>query len=471
MSEIIMPKMGDAMTEGKVIRWYKQAGDPVKKGEPVLEIETDKVNLDLEAEADGTLSDHAVSEGTVVPVGGTLATILGPGQKAAAPKPDELKSEPQANEERSSQETTPRKKEGESPKGEPSRKEETPQRRAVDKKDSIKRTTGEYGEAIEMKAPRIDRTGAAPPAASAIPSPQDGEERRRSSPLARKMARELGVSLEAVEGSGPHGRIVASDIRNASSGAAPVAAAAGSQGSAPRSSAPSLGPAPALEEKSIPLTAMRRTIARRLAESTGPIPHFYLTVDYDVTNLLSLRQQLIDISGAKISLNDFVVRAAALALRHHPSVNASWGEEAITQHGEVHVGIAVATPDGLITPVIRNADQKSVPQIADEVRTLAGKAKNRKLMPSDYQGSTFTISNLGAWGIEEFTAIINPPNAAILAIGAAEARAVVIDRQVVIRDRMKVTMSCDHRVVDGALGAEYLKTLRSYIEQPLRLIV
>jgi pyruvate dehydrogenase E2 component (dihydrolipoamide acetyltransferase) len=226
-----------------------------------------------------------------------------------------------------------------------------------------------------------------------------------------------------------------------------------------------------LETKQIPLSAMRRTIAKRLAESTGPIPHFYLTVDYDVTNLLSVRQQMMDIDEAKLSVNDFVIRAAALALRHHPNVNASWGDEAITQHGEVHVGVAVATPEGLITPVIRNADQKSVPDIAQEVRALAEKAKNRKLLPSEYQGSTFTISNLGAWGIEEFTAIINPPNSAILAIGAAEARPVVIDGQVVVRSRMKVTMSCDHRVVDGAAGAEYLKTLRQYIEQPLRLVI
>jgi pyruvate dehydrogenase E2 component (dihydrolipoamide acetyltransferase) len=173
----------------------------------------------------------------------------------------------------------------------------------------------------------------------------------------------------------------------------------------------------------------------------------------------------------KTSVNDYVVRAAALALRHHPNVNASFGEEAIAQHGEIHIGIAVSTPEGLITPVVRNADQKSIVEISNDVRALADKAKNRKLKPDEYQGSTFTISNLGAWGIEEFTAIINPPNAAILAIGAAAARPVVIDRQVVIRDRMKVTMSCDHRVVDGAAGADYLRTLRQYIEQPVRLIL
>ena len=317
--------------------------------------------------------------------------------------------------------------------------------------------SAEYGEAIDSKRPRIDPTFAA-----SRTTPATGDNgRRRSSPLARKMARELGVSIEQVQGSGPGGRIIANDIKNFK----PASAAP------QKAKAPSLPPLQQLETKEIPLTAMRRTIAKRLAESTGPIPHFYLTAEYDVTNLLSLREQVNEISGIKTSVNDFIVRAAALALRHHPSVNASWGDEAITQHGEIHIGIAVSTPEGLITPVVRNADQKSVTDIANEVRSLADKAKNRKLTPNDYQGSTFTISNLGAWGIEQFTAIINPPNVAILAIGAASAQPVVIDRQVVIRDRMKVTMSCDHRVVDGALGAEYLRTLRSYIEQPVRLVL
>jgi len=432
MADIIMPKMGDAMTEGKVVRWYKKSGDVVKKGEPLLEIETDKVNLDLEAEQDGTLGNMAAEAGQMVEVGGVLATILGAGEKAAPAPPV---SEPEA--------ASPPK--------------DAPARRAIDKKDSIKKTTGEYAEAIDMKAPRIDRTASTSTAAA----PQDEGERRRSSPLARKMAREMGVSLEQVQGSGPSGRIVASDIKNFQP-AAPAPQ---------KSKAPALPPIVKLETKQIPLSAMRRTIAKRLAESTGPIPHFYLTVDYDVTNLLSLREQLNEIEGIKTSVNDFVVRAAALALRHHPNVNASWGDEAITQHGEIHIGIAVSTPEGLITPVVRNADQKSVSDIASEVRSLADKAKNRKLTPNEYQGATFTISNLGAWGIEQFTAIINPPNVAILAIGAASAQPVVVDHQVVIRDRMKVTMSCDHRVVDGALGAEYLRTLRSYLEQPVRLVL
>jgi len=270
------------------------------------------------------------------------------------------------------------------------------------------------------------------------------------------MAREMGVSLDAIQGSGPSGRIVARDIK-------------GAQVEDGRSRLSGQAGLPVLHDEQVPLSTMRRTIAKRLAESTGPIPHFYLTVDYDVTNLMTLRQQMNEI--VKISVNDFIIKAAALALRHHPNVNASWGDDAIAQHGQIHIGVAVSTPEGLITPVVRNADQKSVGDIATEVRALAEKAKNRKLRPEEYQGSTFTISNLGAWGIEEFTAIINPPNVAILAIGAAAPQPVVIDRQVVVRDRMKVTMSCDHRVVDGAAGAEYLRTLRQYVEQPVRLLL
>ncbi|HEX3109207.1 MAG TPA: dihydrolipoamide acetyltransferase family protein [Thermoanaerobaculia bacterium] len=420
MPEIIMPKVGDAMTEGKVVRWYKQAGDKVSKGEPVLEIETDKVNLDLEAEADGTLGDVRAKDGQMVPVGETLAQILAPGEKPAE------------------------------------------SRRATDKKDSIKHTTGEYQEAIEQKGPRRDKSQAVP-AQNVIAIPVAGGQRRRSSPLARRMALDLGVPLESLQGSGPQGRIIAKDVENAQN--------VGRNSARPATAIGRAEARPTLESKSIPLSAMRRTIAKRLAESTGPIPHFYLTVDYDVTQLVSMRQQLADIEASKVSLNDFIIRAVALALRHHPNVNASWGEDAIEQHGEVHVGVAVATPEGLITPVIRNADEKSVSDIAKEVRVLADKAKNRKLLPNDYQGSTFTISNLGAWGIEEFTAIINPPNSAIVAIGAAESRPVVVNGQIVVRDRMKVTMSCDHRVIDGALGADFLKTLRQYVEQPLRLMI
>ncbi|HEY0140889.1 MAG TPA: dihydrolipoamide acetyltransferase family protein [Thermoanaerobaculia bacterium] len=466
MAEIIMPKVGDAMSEGKVVRWYKKAGDAVKRGEPVLEIETDKVNLDLEAEADGTLGDLKAEEGQMVPVGEVVARILAEGEKEApAEKPAEKKPA-----EKPAEQTAEEK-----PADDPQ------QRRGTDKKDSVKHTTGEYAEAIEHKGLRRDKTRDVAESTEAT-QPSD---RRRSSPLARKMAQELGVSLEDVQGSGPRGRIVADDVKNAQGkGTQQPAAAAAPEPAAPQQQkqgapqqqrsiqAPQSAGASTLQQTQIPLSAMRRTIAKRLAESTGPIPHFYLTADYDVTQLMAARQQLLEITSAKISLNDFIIRAVALALRQHPFVNASWGDEAITQHGEIHVGVAVATSEGLITPVIRNADEKSVLDIAIEVRALAEKAKNRRLKPEEYQGSTFTISNLGAWGIEEFTAIINPPNAAILAIGTAEARPIVdANRQIIIRDRMKVTMSCDHRIIDGAVGAEYLKTLRQYIEQPLRLLV
>jgi len=455
MAEIFMPKMGDAMTEGKVIRWYKKAGDSVKKGEPVLEIETDKVNLDLEAEEDGVLEEITVAEGTMAPVGGHLANIGAGGEAATSKKPAAAK--------------VAEKKEVPDP------GKEDPGNKAAEAAPVEGKSGG--GKWSGPAAPESkEKPSAGEEATSDQSAPDQGGERRRSSPLARRMARELGLRIESVQGSGPSGRIVASDVKRMQSAApAPAAPQSASGSSQPASAgrkpeARFVAAAP-LEDQKVPLTAMRRTIAKRLSESTGPIPHFYLTADYDVTTLLALRDQLGEIAGSKPSVNDFIVRAAALALRHHPYVNASFTEEAIQLHGQVHIGIAVSTPDGLLTPVVRNADQKSVAEIAADVRSLAEKARNRKLKPDEYQGSTITISNLGAWGIEEFTAIINPPNVAILAIGAAAPRTVVIDRQVAIRDRMKVTMSCDHRVVDGALGAEYLKTLRQYIEQPLRLIL
>jgi pyruvate dehydrogenase E2 component (dihydrolipoamide acetyltransferase) len=413
MGEIIMPKMGDAMTEGRVVRWHKKAGDTVARGEPVLEIETDKVNLDLEAEEAGVLDNIAFENGAVAPVGAVLATVGLPGAKR-----------------------------------------------------------------VEKPAPAVAAATVTPPSAPAPAKKPSGEvsvhekktaeqqipagiaARRRSSPLARKIAARKGLDLARIVGSGPGGRIVAADVENARQEPR-VAAPAPASGAA----------LPVLEAKVVPLTAMRRTIAKRLAESIGPVPHFFLTVDLDVTKLLQQREQVIEITGVKASVNDFVVRAVALALRSHPLVNASFGAEAITLHGEVHVGVAVATPEGLLTPVIRNADRKSVTEIATEVRALAEKARLRKLLPDEYQGSTFTISNLGMFGIEEFTAIINPPNAAILAVGAAAQRPVVEAGQVVVRDRMKVTMSCDHRVVDGAVGADFLRTLRQYVEQPLRLLI
>ncbi|HSN69298.1 MAG TPA: dihydrolipoamide acetyltransferase family protein, partial [Thermoanaerobaculia bacterium] len=335
MSEIIMPKMGDAMTEGKVIRWYKKAGDPVKKGEPLLEIETDKVNLDLEAEEDGVLGEIVVGEGAMAEVGSTLATIGGEGAAPAKPK------------------------------------EAAPKPAAIAEPKAEAKKAGPAPEPPAAKEPQ-----------KAAPAPKEDADRRvRSSPLARRVAKELGVDIGGISGSGPQGRVVAEDIRKASGGAQRGPAAAGDRGAVAK---PALAPPAGLETKSIPLSAMRKTIAKRLAESLGPIPHFFLTIDVDVTELTRMREQIAEIAGTKVSLNDFIVRAAALALHHHPLVNASFTEAAIEQHGEAHIGIAVSTPEGLITPVVRNADRKSVVDIAAEVRDLAGRARNRKLRPDEY---------------------------------------------------------------------------------------
>jgi pyruvate dehydrogenase E2 component (dihydrolipoamide acetyltransferase) len=422
MAEIIMPKMGDAMTEGRVVKWYKKKGDKVSTGEPLLEIETDKVNLDLEAEDDGVLEAIDVEAGEMVPVGTTLA-VIGSGDGKAASTRKASKKEPEQ-----------KKAPVSSPKAASGKK----------KSDSVhERKTAEQ----------------------AVPVP-DG--RPRSSPLARKVAERLEVSLNDIVGSGPRGRIVAADVQRA---AREIQSGPPAPAPVRTTTRPEMPTAVPLEEKVIPLTAMRRTIAKRLSESIGPVPHFFLTIECDVSSLLELREQLIEISGSKVSVNDFVVRAVSLAIHHHPYVNASFGEDEIAYHGAVHVGIAVATEEGLITPIVRDADRKSVVEIAGEVRDLAGRARSRKLKPEDYQGSTFTISNLGMYGIEEFTAIINPPNAAILAVSAAIAKPVVEDGAIVVRDRMKVTLSCDHRVIDGAAGAEFLRTLKQYLEQPLRLLM
>ena len=463
MSEIIMPKMGDAMTEGKVVRWYKQPGDKVSKGEPVLEIETDKVNLDLEAEADGVLGEHAVAEGATAQVGEILA-MIDDGRTArkskSASAPDDVGAKADREETPDESKKPKTKSEGQPPKSAPQPEAKRP-------------------EASEDEEQSVDEEPAEKKPSKPAGSRQEsggGDRRIPSSPLARRMASELGIDLGGVTGTGPNGRVIAADVEAASKSApasASKTAASDRKPTGDPKSAPSPVPAPAVELSSqeIPLTAMRRTIARRLGESLGPIPHFFLTIDVDVTDLLELRKRVNEVSPTKTSVNDFIVRAAALAIHHHPYVNSSFNGDSIQQHGNVHVGIAVATDEGLITPIVRDADRKGVAQIAAEVGDLAARAKNRKLRPEEYQGSTFTISNLGMFGIEEFTAIINPPNAAILAVGAAGPKPVVLDGQIVVRERMRITMSCDHRVIDGAAGADYLRTLRGYLEQPLKLLV
>ncbi|MDX1582669.1 MAG: dihydrolipoamide acetyltransferase family protein [Thermoanaerobaculia bacterium] len=433
MGEIFMPKMGDAMTEGKVVQWYKKAGDQVEKGEPVLEIETDKVNLDLEAEESGTLSKVLVEEGEMAEVGQTLAVIGEEGAAEAGKKGEgegKGKKKPSGESEKSAESEK-------SEKSDKSEKADKPQK--TEKKEKVEK------------------------ADKAVTSEDAGRDFVKSSPLARKIAAEEGVDLGSIRGSGPGGRVVADDVRSAAESGAP--------GPAKQKVADEMTPAKSLESKEVPLSAMRKTIALRLSESLGPVPHFFLTIETDVTRLLEMRAQLNEMQPVKTSVNDFVVRAVAISLLDHPWVNASFGPEAIELHGTVDVGVAVATEEGLLTPVVRNADRLSVPAIAERVRDLADRARNRKLKPDEYQGSTFTISNLGMYGIDEFTAIINPPNAAILAVGSAVKKPVVVDDEIVISSRMRMTMSCDHRVIDGAMGAEFLQTLKTNLEQPLRLLI
>jgi pyruvate dehydrogenase E2 component (dihydrolipoamide acetyltransferase) len=452
MGEIFMPKMGDAMTEGRVVQWYKSEGDEVSAGEPVLEIETDKVNLDLEAEEDGTITEIVVEAGAMAEVGTTLAIIGGEGKTEK--KKSKKEEKPEAFEEEPPEEKkAAEKKAGSKKKAEPEKKTAAKKKDEPEKKTAKKKPEPEKAEREDKPESEPEETG-------------EGGRFVRSSPLARKIARDLGVDLASVRGSGPRGRVVAADVREAAEKGerdgkpAPPAGVAGT-----------MPPAGRLEEHEVPLSAMRRTIAKRLVESIGPVPHFFLTIDVDATRLMEARAQLNEMQSVKTSPNDFVIRAAALSLLRHPIVNASFTAEAIRYHGSVDVGVAVATPEGLITPVIRDADRLSVPAISSKVRELAERARNRKLKPDEYQGATFTISNLGMYGIDEFTAIINPPNAAILAVGAVSKKPVVVDDQIVIRERMRVTMSCDHRVVDGAAGAEFLQTLRAHLEQPLRVLV
>jgi pyruvate dehydrogenase E2 component (dihydrolipoamide acetyltransferase) len=340
--------------------------------------------------------------------------------------------------------------------------------------------------AAEEAAPRGERAARAP---AQEPTPRgDGNGGRiRASPLAKKMAHEAGVELSTVEGSGPGGRITRRDIEaavkdaGAAPAAEPVAARAPAAAQAPAATAPPVaaragadtGAEAGARALEVPVSQMRKTIAKRLAQSIGPIPTFYLTIEVDMTRMMELRErvnQKLEKDGIKASLNDFVIKSVAAALARHPEVNSSWGDSVIVRHSRVHIGVAVAVEDGLITPIVRDADRKRVRDIAVEVKELAGRAREKKLKPEEYTGATFSISNLGMFGIVEFTAIINPPESGIIAVGAAEQKVVVVDGTWVVQPRMRLTMSCDHRVVDGATGARFLQTVREMIEDPINII-
>lgn len=408
-----MPKLSDTMKEGAVARWLKKEGEKVTAGIPVVEIETDKATMEFESPASGTLLKIIVGDKETCELNAPIAVIG---------KPDEKWEE------------------------------------ALEKYMSKKK--GSSGGQAKQAQPASLGTAAPVAAQSQAPvaSPAGSTaERLRASPLAKRVAEEKGIDLRSVQGSGPHGRIVVRDLESASSGAGALSSAA-------------FASAPVAEMEKVPLSMMRKTIARRLVESVSTAPHFYLTISLNMGPLLAWRKATVAKlnEAERFSVNDIIVFLVSRALRKHPNINASWQGDFIAQYNAVHMGVAVALPAGLITPVVRHADKLSLIQIAQRGRELIKLARDGKLQPDDYAGGTFTISNLGMSGIEEFTAIINPPQAAILAVGSTVAVPAVDENgDVTVEQRMKVTLSCDHRVIDGAQGAEFLKTLKNYFEDPM----
>jgi len=431
MANIIeMPKLSDTMTVGTLVKWLKKEGDAVKTGDILAEVETDKATMELESFFDGTLLSVFVKPGAQVPLGAPLCAIGKAGEKvdapaAKAPAPDAPKAAPA---QAASQAPAP-------------------------------------APAEAKPAPKAEPAPA--PAPAAAPAPDAGG-RIKISPLARKVAAEKGVNPAGIAGSGPGGRIVRADVLAAAAGGAAKAPAAAPGGS------PGKAKGPVQEDKVVQVSNMRGIIAKRLLESKTQIPHFYLDIEVDAGPLLDMRAQLntaLEGDGVKLSVNDFVLKASAEALRRVPAVNCSWEGTAIRHHPAAHVSFAVAIDDGLITPVIRDAHLKTIFAISTEAKALGKRARDKKLAPAEFTGGTFCVSNLGMMGIDRFSAIINPPNAAILAVGTTVRKPVVKGDEIVIGQRMTLTLSADHRVVDGAVGATYLSALRELLEKPALLLI
>jgi pyruvate dehydrogenase E2 component (dihydrolipoamide acetyltransferase) len=459
MPEIQMPKLSDTMAEGTLVSWKKKKGDTVSAGEVLAEIETDKATMEWESPEDGTLTEIYVEEGDKVNVGDKIAFIGGEGEEAPKEEEEKAKEEkeekPEAEEEKEEEKEAKPKKEA--AKKEPEKKEENPKKE--EKPEEPKAEEKEEQKTVAQKAEK--KAEAEKPA----PKVEKSEEARvKASPVARRIAAELGVDLASVKGSGPEGRVTETDVR----------AAAKSKPPAPKPSAQAA--IKAGESARIQLSGMRKIIAQRLVESLGPVPHFYLNIDIDAGPLMEAREELKSAGegadAAKITVNDFVLRAAVEAAVKVPRVNASFDGDAILQYGDIDLGIAVAIEEGLLTPVIRAAQNKSLREISEVAKDLAHRARNKRMKPEEFQGGTFTVSNLGGMGIDSFSAVINPPQGFILAIGKITKVPVVDDcDQIVVGHRMSITMSCDHRVIDGALGAEYLKELRHLLENPALLLV
>jgi pyruvate dehydrogenase E2 component (dihydrolipoamide acetyltransferase) len=421
-----MPKLSDTMTEGVVAAWTKNVGDAVKSGEVLAEIETDKATMEFESFYDGVLLHIGVETGKAAPVNSVLAIIGSAGEDISAILANAAAGAPGAS------------TEAETPAPAPAAPAPT---------------------APPVAASAPNPAPVAAPAAAPVAN-NSNSDRVFASPLAKKLAAERGIDIHAVGGTGENGRIVKRDVDHY----VPYTPAANTP-------AYTAAPAGTVSFTDEPISQMRKTIARRLAESKFTAPHFYLTLDIDMDAAIATRKGLNSIEGVKVSFNDMVIKAVAMALRKHPAVNSAWMGDFIRRNDHVNIGVAVAVEDGLLVPVVRFADGKGLTQISAEVRDYAQKAKDKKLQPSDWEGNTFTISNLGMFGIESFTAIVNPPDACILAIGGIKEVPVVKNGQVVPGNVMKVTLSCDHRVVDGASGAAFLQTFKTYMEQPAAMLL
>jgi len=442
MATVIMPKMGDAMEEGTLLKWLKSVGEEVSEGDALAEIETDKVTLELEAQESGFLTNTLVEEGAVVPIGAPVATIgaedeVGKGGETAAPA------------------------------------EEAPAPAA------------EEPQAATEPAPAAAAPEAAPAAPSAAPVPQVANrapgERLRASPLVKRLAEEHGIDLSQVPGTGPGGRIIKNDLNPFLTGARPAPKAVPAPAAANGAVAPAApaGPAatasgPAPKGTKIDLARIRRTTGKRMAESKASIPHYYVTINVDMTDALAFRKQIneaIGEAGPRVSVNDLIVRAAALALREHPNVNTSFVDGELYQQDSIDINIAISLDGGLIAPFVPAADQKSLGTIARMTKDLGARARNGGLTPEEYQGGTFTISNLGMFDVDEFIAVINPPQAAILAVGSVQQVPVVRDGEIAVGSVMKLTLSADHRALDGAEVAQFLGTVKKYLQNPVLLSV
>jgi pyruvate dehydrogenase E2 component (dihydrolipoamide acetyltransferase) len=439
---ILMPALSPTMTEGTLAKWLVKEGDEISSGDVIAEIETDKATMEVEAVDEGTVGKILVPEGTDgVPVNQVIAVLLEEGEDASA-----IPSDPQAD--------------APAPTAPEAKKEEAPKQEAKPEK------------------PASGGNGATPPQAAPAASGGGSGERIFASPLARRIAKDKGVDLAAVKGSGPHGRIVKADVEGAKPGAAPAAkeaAPAAAAAAAPAAAGPGakkLADMLGMAYRQEPLSGMRKVIAKRLTESKQQVPHFYLTVDCELDELLKVRKELNGRSDDyKISVNDFVIRASALALKKVPAANASYDESGLLFYDHADVSVAVATPAGLITPIIKAAETKGLAAIANEMKDLAGRARDNKLKPEEYQGGSFSVSNLGMFGIKDFAAVINPPQGCILAVGAGEQRPVVKEGALSVATVMSCTLSVDHRVVDGAVGAQFLAAFKKLIEDPLTMLL